>query len=149
MLDMMAPPNSILTNPEVQRETLREGGRNLLRGARHLREDAMLAATGQRPAGMEAFVVGETVAATPGKVVFRNHLIELIQYAPTTGTVRPEPILLVPAWIMKYYILDLVGAEFHGRLAGRAKASPSFASRGAIRDLRTAIWGWTITCRTA
>ena len=107
MLDMMAPPNSILTNPEVQRETLREGGRNLLRGARHLREDAMLAATGQRPAGMEAFVVGETVAATPGKVVFRNHLIELIQYAPTTGTVRPEPILLVPAWIMKYYILDL------------------------------------------
>ncbi|MEZ5778823.1 MAG: alpha/beta fold hydrolase [Paracoccaceae bacterium] len=107
ILDMMAPPNSILTNPEVQRETLREGGQNLVRGMQHFREDAMLAATGERSAGLEHFVVGATVAATPGKVVFRNHLMELIQYAPVTATVRPEPILIVPAWIMKYYILDL------------------------------------------
>ena len=107
MLDMTAPSNTILTNPEVQRETWRSAGQNLLRGMQHMREDAMLAATGQRPAGMENFVVGKTLAATPGKVVFRNHLMELIQYAPTTDRVRPEPILIVPAWIMKYYILDL------------------------------------------
>ncbi|WP_417807209.1 PHA/PHB synthase family protein [Thioclava sp.] len=107
MLDMMAPPNSILTNPEIQRETLREGGGNLIRGMQHLREDTMLMAKGERPAGMENFVVGKTIAATPGKVVFRNHLMEFIQYAPTTEKVRPEPILIVPAWIMKYYILDL------------------------------------------
>ena len=107
LLDMVAPTNSIFTNPEVQRETRRTGGQNLLRGMRHLREDVTLAATKQRPAGLEQFVVGETLAATQGNVVFRNHLMELIQYAPTTKEVRPEPILIVPAWIMKYYILDL------------------------------------------
>ena len=107
ILDMTAPSNSLLTNPEVQRETWATGGQNLIRGGQHMAEDAALAATGQRPAGMEGFVVGKTLAATPGKVVFRNHLMELIQYAPRTGTVHPEPILIVPAWIMKYYILDL------------------------------------------
>ncbi|WP_415184830.1 PHA/PHB synthase family protein [Phaeovulum sp.] len=107
LLDMAAPTNNLLTNPEVQRETLRQGGQNLVRGLQHMREDMMLSATGQRPAGMEEFKVGSTLAATSGKVVFRNHLMELIQYAPTTGAVRPEPVLIVPAWIMKYYILDL------------------------------------------
>ncbi len=111
LLDMAAPANSILTNPEVQRETFREGGQNLVRGMQHLREDVLHTATGQRPAGMEDFVVGKTLATTPGKVVFRNHLIELIQYAPTTAKVRPEPILIVPAWIMKYYVLDLSPAN--------------------------------------
>ena len=107
LLDMLAPSNFPATNPEVIRRTVETAGFNLLLGAINLAEDLDRAATGRPPAGAEAFRVGETVATAPGTVVFRNHLIELIQYAPTTATVRPEPILVVPAWIMKYYILDL------------------------------------------
>lgn len=106
-LDMISPANFLLTNPELINQTLREGGMNLVRGARNFREDWERHASGARPAGVEAFQVGRDVAITPGKVIFRNRLIELIQYAPATGTVRPEPVLIVPAWIMKYYILDL------------------------------------------
>jgi polyhydroxyalkanoate synthase len=107
VLDVAAPSNWILSNPEVLAETARQGGGNLLRGWLNLAEDWERAAGGRKPFGTEAFKVGETVAATPGKVVYRNRLIELIQYAPTTQRVRAAPILIVPAWIMKYYILDL------------------------------------------
>jgi polyhydroxyalkanoate synthase len=107
LLDMASPSNFPATNPEVLRATLREGGRNFVNGMRNLAEDWERAISGKKPVGAEEFVLGRDVAATPGKVVHRNRLIELIQYAPATETVRPEPILIVPAWIMKYYILDL------------------------------------------
>jgi polyhydroxyalkanoate synthase subunit PhaC len=74
---------------------------------RNLIEDYERAVGGKPPVGSEKFLVGRDVATTPGKVVYRNRLIELIQYAPATAAVRPQPILIVPAWIMKYYILDL------------------------------------------
>jgi polyhydroxyalkanoate synthase len=106
-LDAVSPTNFPATNPEVIEQTLREGGMNFVRGALNFWEDWHRLATGQKPVGAEAFQLGRNVAVTPGKVVFRNRLMELIQYAPATKEVRSEPILIVPAWIMKYYILDL------------------------------------------
>ncbi len=106
-LDTVAPSNFLLTNPEVLDQTMRTGGANLVAGWANLVEDWQRTLSGAPPAGAERFVVGKDVAVTPGKVVYRNRLIELIQYEPATAKVRPEPILIVPAWIMKYYILDL------------------------------------------
>ncbi len=107
MLDVFSPSNFALTNPEIRDKTIAEGGMNIVRGWRNFIDDWTRMASGGKPAGTEGFRVGDNIAASPGKVVYRNRLIELIQYAPTTETVRPEPILIVPAWIMKYYILDL------------------------------------------
>jgi polyhydroxyalkanoate synthase subunit PhaC len=106
-LDMVAPSNFLSTNPDVLQATMAEGGANLVRGLSNFLEDWQRTLTHQKSVGAEAFVVGKTVAVTPGKVVYRNRLIELIQYTPTTETVHAEPVLIVPAWIMKYYILDL------------------------------------------
>ena len=106
-LDIFSPGNQVATNPVVLNRTLQQGGANLMRGALHLLEDARRRAAGAPPAGVEDFVVGRDVGITPGKVVLKNRVMELIQYTPTTKTVHPEPILIVPAWIMKYYILDL------------------------------------------
>ena len=107
LLDMIAPSNFLLTNPEVLERTITTGGFNLVKGMQHFLEDWERTVSGKKPVGTERFVVGKDVAITPGKVVYQNGLIELIQYAPATEKVRPEPILIVPAWIMKYYILDL------------------------------------------
>ena len=107
LLDMVAPSNFPLTNPEILSRTLSAGGLNLATGLRNLVEDYERTIGGKPPVGSEKFLVGRDVAITPGKVVYRNRLIELIQYAPATAEVRPQPILIVPAWIMKYYILDL------------------------------------------
>ena len=107
ILDVFSPSNFSLTSPEVLRTAVAENGQNFLRGLRFLVEDWERAVAGRKPVGTEAFRVGHDVAITPGKVVYRNELIELIQYSPSTAAVRPEPVLFVPAWIMKYYILDL------------------------------------------
>lgn len=107
LLDTMSPVNFVLTNPEVLAATLREGGQNLVRGAMNFWEDWERAVGGKPPIGAEAFQPGEHVAVTKGEVVYRNKLVELIQYAPSTREVYAEPVLIVPAWIMKYYILDL------------------------------------------
>jgi poly[(R)-3-hydroxyalkanoate] polymerase subunit PhaC len=107
LLDLVSPSNVPWLNPEVIAATIQQRGANLARGARLFAEDWQRLVTGARPAGTEAFIPGRTVAVTPGKVVFRNHLIEVIQYAPATQTVHAEPVLIVSAWIMKYYILDL------------------------------------------
>lgn len=107
LLDMASPSNIPFANPEVVAKVAETGGMNFLAGFRNWLEDASRQMTGQLPVGVEDFVVGRDVAVTPGKIVYRNHLIELIQYAAVTETVRAEPLLIVPAWIMKYYILDL------------------------------------------
>ncbi|EGP47473.1 PHA/PHB synthase family protein [Achromobacter insuavis] len=106
-LEPLAPDNNPFTNPVVLRQTVREGGANLLRGAQAAWEDGLRQWSGLPPAGTDRFRPGHEVAATPGKVVLRNRLAELIQYRPMTARTRPEPIFIVPAWIMKYYILDL------------------------------------------
>ena len=107
ILDAMAPSNFIATNPEILEKTVESGGANLIEGARNFQEDFQRALLKEKEPLSEEYRVGETLAVTPGKVVYRNHLIELIQYAPATDKVQPEPVLIVPAWIMKYYILDL------------------------------------------
>ena len=106
-LDAVSPKNFPLINPEVIAQTFKDGGMNFMRGARNFWEDWHRLAAGEKPVGAEAFQVGRDVAVTPGKVVYRNCLIELIQYAPARAEVQAEPVLIVPAWIMKYYILDL------------------------------------------
>ena len=106
VLDMFSPSNIPFLNPEIMQTTLEEKGANLVRGAGNFVDDVQRAIRGEKPAGTEAFQVGMSVAITPGKVVYRNRLIELIQYEPTTDTVRREPVLMQSAWMMKYYIMD-------------------------------------------
>ena len=107
VLDVFSPANFVWTNPVVLQKTQAEAGQNLVRGWWNLIEDWERVINGRSPVGAEQFEVGKNLALTPGKVIYRNRLIELIQYTPTTSIVRPEPVLIVPAWIMKYYILDL------------------------------------------
>jgi len=106
ILDMCSPSNYPWINPEVLRATVGQAGFNFVKGTCNFVEDVVGAAIGGKQNDGH-FIVGKNMAVTPGKVVFQNELIELIQYEPATTTVRPEPVLIVPAWIMKYYILDL------------------------------------------
>ncbi len=106
MLDTFSPSNVPWLNPEVIRAATETGGANFVAGALNFLTDVQEQGSG-RACGAHQFAIGRDLAATPGEVVFRNELIELIQYAPATAEVWREPVLIVPAWIMKYYILDL------------------------------------------
>ena len=106
-LDTVAPSNFLLTNPVALKQTLREGGANLVRGAMHSSADLRRLSRNERSEAAKAFEPGKTVALTKGVVVKRTELAEIIQYSPTTKSVRAEPVVIAPAWIMKYYILDL------------------------------------------
>jgi polyhydroxyalkanoate synthase subunit PhaC len=107
-VDAFAPTNFVLTNPEVLRATLQSNGENLVQGLNNLLED-LDRGEGQLSIRQtaDAFVVGENIATAPGKAVFRNELIELLQYSPTTDQVYERPLLIFPPWINKFYILDL------------------------------------------
>ncbi|WP_408346814.1 PHA/PHB synthase family protein [Paraburkholderia phytofirmans] len=107
LLDILAPANFVLTNPEVSHRVAATCGLSLVQGYLNALEDVSRVLCGKPAVGLDQFKVGVNLAVTPGKVVFRNRLIELIQYSPAGDTVLAEPILIVPAWIMKYYILDL------------------------------------------
>jgi polyhydroxyalkanoate synthase subunit PhaC len=108
-VDSISPSNFILTNPEVLTTTVQTGGQNLLRGLENLLSDldqgeGRLAIT---MVDKNAFQLGENIASTPGKVVYQNDLMQLIQYEPSTSDVRRRPLLIVPPWINKFYVLDL------------------------------------------
>jgi polyhydroxyalkanoate synthase len=108
-IDAMAPSNFALTNPEVVRATLETKGENLVKGLKNLLDD-IERGKGRLAIKMtdyEAFEVGKNIAVTPGKVVYQNDLIQLLQYEPTTPTVAKRPLLIIPPWINKFYILDL------------------------------------------
>jgi polyhydroxyalkanoate synthase len=108
-VDAMSPSNFLLTNPEVLRRTAETGGENLLKGLSNLLAD-LERGKGQlriRMTDETKFKVGENIAVTPGKVIYRNDLMELIQYQPTTDKVLKRPLLIIPPWINKFYILDL------------------------------------------
>jgi polyhydroxyalkanoate synthase len=105
----IAPSNFVLTNPELLRETLAAKAENLVRGMQMLAED-IEAGGGHlriRQSDARTFEVGRNLAVTPGKVIFENELMQLVQYAPTTASVLKRPLLIVPPWINKFYILDL------------------------------------------
>ena len=105
--DALAPTNFLATNPEVMRTTLESNGENLVKGMQHLLEDFQDGELRTRMTDTKAFTLGQNVAVTPGKVVFQNELMQLLQYTPTTEKVHKRPLMIVPPWINKFYILDL------------------------------------------
>jgi len=108
-VDAMSPSNFVLTNPEVLRKTAETGGENLIKGLNNLLSD-LERGKGElriKMTDMDAFKLGENIAVTPGKVVYQNDLMQLIQYTPTTQKVLKRPLLIGPPWINKFYILDL------------------------------------------
>ncbi len=106
-MDALCPANFPMTNPDLAHATINSGGMNLARGAWNALNDLQQSVSGAPLIGSENFEIGKNLAITPGEIVYRNKLIELIRYSPQTKNVYKEPVLIIPAWIMKYYILDL------------------------------------------
>jgi polyhydroxyalkanoate synthase len=109
LADALSPSNFLMTNPEVIRETVESGGQNLIRGMRNLQRD-LAAGDGKLKitmADQNAYEIGKNIATTPGKVIYQNDVMQLLQYEPTTSMVFRRPLLIIPPWINKYYILDL------------------------------------------
>ena len=139
----ISPSNFILTNPELFRETVSSSGENLVRGMRMLAED-IAAGKGDlklRQSDATAFEFGRNIALTPGKVVARSDLAEIIQYAPSTDTVLKRPLLIVPPWINKFYILDLNPEKSFIRWAV-SQGHTVFVVSWANPDERHARMGW-------
>ena len=108
-VDAMSPSNFLMTNPEVLRTTLESNGENLVTGLQHMLED-LKRGHGKldiRMTDLHAFKIGQNLATTPGKVIYQNDLIQLIQYSPATKEVYKRPVMIIPAWINKFYILDM------------------------------------------
>jgi polyhydroxyalkanoate synthase len=108
-VDAMAPSNFVMTNPEVLRTTIDSGGENLIKGLNNMLED-LERGKGQlavKMTDLDKFKLGENLAITPGKVIYQNDLMQLLQYSPTTENVRRRPLLIIPPWINKFYILDM------------------------------------------
>ena len=130
----MAPTNFPLTNPEVLKATIASNGENLVKGLDNLLADIE---RGQGELSIrqsaDGFTVGENIATAPGKVVFRNEIMELLQYSPTTDEVYERPLLIFPPWINKFYILDLQAREQLRPLAGRPGLHRVPGRPGSIR----------------
>jgi polyhydroxyalkanoate synthase subunit PhaC len=142
LLDALAPTNFLLTNPAALKRALETGGGSLAAGARNFVDDLMRNGGRPRQVDTSSFVIGGNLAATPGRVVLRNELMELIQYAPQTPTVHAVPLLASPPWINKYYIMDLApGRSFiewavqHGRTVfAISYRNPDASMRGVTLD---------------
>ena len=108
-IDAMSPTNFVATNPEVLKATIESKGENLLEGVAHLMQDLDRnhGNFNVKMTNLEHFRIGENIASTPGKVIYQNEMMQLLQYAPSGGTARQRPLLIVPAWINRFYILDL------------------------------------------
>jgi polyhydroxyalkanoate synthase len=108
-IDAMSPTNFAATNPEVLKATIESKGENLLEGVAHLMQDLDRnhGNFNVKMTNLEHFHIGENLATTPGKVIYQNEMMQLLQYNPSTETVRQRPLLIFPAWINRFYILDL------------------------------------------
>jgi len=140
VMDSLAPTNFFWTNPAAREKALESRGASVLRGLRNFMKDVATNEGMPRQLDPKAFTVGVDLAATPGKVVFRNDLMELIQYAPRTETVYETPLLLSPPWINKYYIMDLAPGRSFVEWAvdhGHTAFAISYRNPGAAdRDVR-------------